>query len=160
MQKYIVNYFTISKHLFTFEPSNKEIIRKRLTILMKNYNLNSYNMKATALKVMLAIVAMLTVTDISAASKKSIYNNDTIENGKVVAREICAEDNGVMTLVSRSEMSYTSDGKIAEKRDYSWNASESKWAFQRSYTYSYDAAGFVITMLDAQGNTKTFEYRE
>lgn len=117
-------------------------------------------MKATAIKVMLAIVAMLTVTEMSAANKKSVYNNDTIENGKVVAREVCSEDNGILTLVSRSEMSYTTDGRIAEKRDYTWNTAESKWVFQRSYTYEYDATGFVITMIDAKGNTKTFEQKE
>lgn len=115
-------------------------------------------MKATALRVMLAIVAMLTVTNASAVIKKTVYNNDTIENGLVVAREVCAEENGVLTLVSRSEMEYTADGQLLVKRDYTWNALESTWTFNRVYNYTYSDNGFTITVTDAKGRIRTFDY--
>ncbi len=116
-------------------------------------------MKATALKVMLAIVAMLTVTNTSAVIKKTVYNNDTVENGLIVAREVCAEENGILTLVSRSEMEYTTDGQIAVKRDYTWNSVESTWTLNRTYNYTYSDNGFTITVTDTKGHIRTFEYQ-
>jgi len=116
-------------------------------------------MKATALKVMLAIVAMLTVTNTSAVIKKTVYNNDIVENGRVVAREICAEENGTLTLVARTEIEYNADGQISVKRDYTWNAAESTWTFARIYNYTYSDNGFSITVTDAKGRIRTFDYK-
>ncbi len=115
-------------------------------------------MKAMAFRVMLAIVAMLTVTNTSAVIKKTVYNNDTVENGLVVAREVCAEEGGALVFISRSEMEYTADGQLAVKRDYTWNETESTWTFSRLYTYTYSDNGFVITVTDANGRVRTFDY--
>lgn len=116
-------------------------------------------MKANIVKVMLAIVAMLTVSTISeAAIKGKIYNNDVVENGKLISREVCSEEDGQMILVSRSEMEYNEDGLISVKRDYTWNLSRSEWQLQRSYEYTYTENTYSIKLTDAKGNVKNFEY--
>ena len=116
-------------------------------------------MKANIVRVMLAIVAMLTISSSSnAAIKGKIYNNDIVENGKVVAREVCSEEDGQLILVSRSEMEYNADGLIALKKDYTWDSSANEWKFQKSYTYTYTETSYTIVMTDAKGKVKTFEY--
>lgn len=116
-------------------------------------------MKANIFKVMLATVAMLTVSTISeAAINGKIYNNDVVENGKLMSREVCSEENGQMMFVSRMEMEYNVDGQISAKRDYTWNERAGQWQLQRTYEYTYTETTYSIKLTDAKGNVKNFEY--
>lgn len=103
----------------------------------------------------IALATMMTLAN--AASNKKIFNNDTIEEGKVVVREVCSEENGLLTLVNRSEMEYNDKGRISVKRDYVWNKETASWVFVRSVSYTYGDNSYTITLTDAKGNTKVLQ---
>ncbi|MCQ2236629.1 MAG: DUF3836 domain-containing protein [Bacteroidales bacterium] len=113
-------------------------------------------MKTVSIKAIMSIFAlasMITFANAANSNDKHVYNNDVVENGKIVVREVCSEENGLLTLKSRSEMEYTDNGRLAVKRDFSWNAESSSWVFVRSVSYSYSEDSYTITYTDAKGNT-------
>lgn len=115
-------------------------------------------MKTVSIKAILSVIALATMMTLAnAASNKRIFNNDTIEEGKVTVREVCSEENGLLSLISRSEMEYNEDGRISVKRDYVWNKESAAWVFVRSVSYSYVDHSYTITLTDAKGNTKVLQ---
>lgn len=117
-------------------------------------------MKTVSIKSILSVFALATTISFANAAnvnEKRTYNNDTVENGKIVVREVCSEDNGLLSLVSRAEMEYTEDGRLSVKRDYAWDSVSSSWTFVRSVSYEYDGTAFTITLTDAKGNTKVIQ---
>lgn len=115
-------------------------------------------MKTVSIKAILSVIALATMMTLAnAASNKRIFNNDTIEEGKVTVREVCSEENGLLSLISRSEMEYNEDGRISVKRDYVWNKESAAWVFVRSVSYSYGDHSYTITLTDAKGNTKVLQ---
>ncbi len=117
-------------------------------------------MKTVSIKTLMSIFALATTISFANAAdvnEKHTYNNDTVENGKIVVREVCSEENGLLSLVSRAEMEYTEDGRLAVKRDYAWNAVSSEWTFVRSVSYTYEDNSYTITLTDSKGNTKVIQ---
>lgn len=115
-------------------------------------------MKTVSIKAMMSVIALATmVTLANAAGNKKIFNNDTVEEGKVTVREVCSEENGLLTLINRSEMEYNEDGRLSVKRDYVWSKESASWVFVRSVAYSYGDHSYTITLTDAKGNTKVLQ---
>ncbi|MDO4462200.1 MAG: DUF3836 domain-containing protein [Bacteroidia bacterium] len=119
-------------------------------------------MKTVSIKAIMSIFALATTISFASAAntnanEKHLYNNDTVENGKITVREVCSEENGVLTLKSRSEMEYTEDGRLSVKRDFAWNNASSTWVFVRSVAYTYSENSLTVTLTDAKGNTQVMQ---
>lgn len=117
-------------------------------------------MKAVLIKTMLTVAVMLVAANtIDAKNTRTIFNNDTVKDGKIVAREVCAEENGIMKKISRSEMDYNENGQMTVKREFVWNAEENAWKLSRSYEYQFEEGNYRVVLTDAQGNTKILDFK-
>ena len=104
-------------------------------------------MKASILRKEILSLVVLFVCSLamSAASPRNYLYDTKEENGKIVSKVVFLQEEGLLNKQVKYEFTYNDNGRVAEKKAYSWNKTKETWDPYYLISYQYNEDGNITS---------------